>query len=462
MLTFVFRKVDGLDVLHLFALLSQQRFDNLHSNAVAVKDTVYIGTVNIELALGVLRAFSHNLTILVNRADRGQCCLLREFGYAGVNLVAIKRLTAQCGENALHLAEFAGHLDGTFLFDKGCFDVQQAHARSNVGLAGAVLFAVRIGNLLAQHLVTAADTEHYGTAVSMLQNSSLHTALAQPFQVAGGIFSTRNNNHIRLAQLAYTCYIAQGYTRNQLEYVEVCIVGHARNAYNCNINQLNLAAAADTLGKAVLILDINLQHRQHAYDRYACFFFNHLQAGAQDFYVTAELVDDNTLNHGSFVVLQQHQRAVDGSENATTVNICYQQHRSLGHFSHAHVDKIVLFDVDFRRAACTLDADNIELGSQRIKRLLYLRTQSMLHCIIFAGLHGTDCLTVDNNLGTAVAGRLQQNRIHQYAGLNVGCFSLHNLCASHFRTLGGDKGIQRHVLGFERCHLVAVLIEYTA
>ena len=423
---------------------------------------MYIGTVNIELALGVLRALGHNLAILVNRADRGQCLLLREFGYAGVNLIAIERQTAQCGEDALHLTEFAGHLDGTFLFDKGCFDVQQAHAESNVSLACAVLFAVRVGNLLAQHLITAADTEHYGTAVSMLQNSSLHTALAQPFQVAGGIFGTGDNNHIRLAQLAYTGYIAQGYAGNQLEYVEVCIVGHTRNAYNRNINQLNLAAAADTLGEAVLVLDINLQHRQHAYDRHACFFFNHLQAGAQDFYVTAELVDDNTLNHFSFVILQQHQCAVDGSENTATVNICYQQHGSLGHFSHAHVDKIVLFDVDFRRAACTLDADDIEFGSQRIKRLLYLRAQGMLHCIIFAGLHGTDCFAVDNNLGTAVAGRLQQNRIHQYAGFNVGCFSLHNLRTSHFRTLGGDKGIQRHVLGFERCYLVAVLIEYTA
>ena len=296
----------------------------------------------------------------------------------------------------------------------------------------------------------------------MLQNSSLHTALAQPFQVAGGIFGTGDNNHIRLAQFAYTGYIAQGYAGNQLEYVEVCIVGHTRNAYNRNINQLNLAAAADTLGEAVLVLDINLQHRQHAYDRHACFIFDHLQTGAQDFYVTAELVDDNTLNHCSFVILQQHQCAVDGSENTATVNICYKQHRSLGHFSHAHVDKIVLFDVDFRRAACTLDADDIEFGSQRIKRLLYLRTQSMLHCIIFAGLHGTYCFAVDNNLGTAVAGRLQQNRIHQYAGFDVGCFSLHNLRTSHFRTLGGDKGIQRHVLGFERCYLVAVLIEYTA
>ena len=164
-----------------------------------------------------------------------------------MNLIAIERQTAQCGENALHLAEFAGHLNGTFLFNKGSFDVQQAHARSNVGFTGSVLFAVRVGNLLAQHLVTAADTEHYGTAVSMLQNSSLHTALAQPFQVAGGIFGTGDNNHIRLAQFAYTGYIAQGYARNQLEYVEVCIVGHTRNAYNRNINQLNLAAAADTL-----------------------------------------------------------------------------------------------------------------------------------------------------------------------------------------------------------------------
>ena len=120
--------------------------------------------------------------------------------------------------------------------------------------------------------------------------------------------------------------------------------------------------AADTLGKAVLVLNIHIQHGQHANYGHTGFFFNHAQTGTQYFHITAEFVNYYALHHRPFLGLQQHQGAIDGGEHATAVNISNQKHGGLSHLRHTHVHKIILFDVDFGRAASAFNAHDIVLA----------------------------------------------------------------------------------------------------
>ena len=93
---------------------------------------------------------------------------------------------------------------------------------------------------------------------------------------------------------------------------------------------------------------------------------------------------------------------------------------------------------------------------------MHLGAQRVLHGIIFLSLHGANGLTVNNNLGATVAGGLQENGIHQHAGLDISRLGLHNLRAPHLCSLLGNKGVQGHILGFKRSNLITILIKHTA
>ena len=64
---------------------------------------------------------------------------------------------------------------------------------------------------------------------------------------------------------------------------------------------------------------------------------------------------------------------------------------------------------------------------------------------VFAQLYGTIAL-----LDEEEKKRLEKDGVHAYIGRNAGSFGLNDLCSSHLTAAGGDEGIQRHVLTFER------------
>ena len=53
--------------------------------------------------------------------------------------------------------------------------------------------------------------------------------------------------------------------------------------------------------------------------------------------------------------------------------------------------------------------------------------------------------------------RLEQHGVHEGLGIDAGRLGLDDLGASHLLAQGGHPGVEGHVLGFERSHVVAVL-----
>ena len=71
-------------------------------------------------------------------------------------------------------------------------------------------------------------------------------------------------------------------------------------------------------------------------------------------------------------------------------------------------------------------------------------------------------LTVQDNLRLLVTKRFQQNGIHVDMGSNAGRFRLNDLGPTDLKAFGGDPGVVGHVLGFERRHMLAMVLQIPA
>ena len=76
---------------------------------------------------------------------------------------------------------------------------------------------------------------------------------------------------------------------------------------------------------------------------------------------------------------------------------------------------------------------------------------------IFLCGHVAAHLAVYNDLAADIAAGLKQNRVHPHVRFHACGLRLHDLCATHFQPVTGDKAIQCHVLTFEWRGPVAVL-----
>ena len=188
----------------------------------------------------------------------------------------------------------------------------------------------------------------------------------------------------------------------------------------------------------------------------------HLETGPQNFHIAPEFVDNQTLDMGLLLRLQQGDGAVETGKDAAPVDVTGQQHRRAYHTGHAHVDEIIFLEVDFRGTARALNDDNIVFRRQGIICLPDGGAEVVFVGVILGGFHVAQDFTVDNDLTAHIAGGLQEDGIHPHIGGNPGGFGLHNLGPAHFKARVGDKAVEGHVLTFERGHLVAVLMEHAA
>ena len=183
----------------------------------------------------MLGTFRHNSAFFVNRLHLRKRIIFIKFGYAGMNFVAVKIFAAEICKNALYAAETAFHADSAFLFGKNSFNIQKA----DTGGIAAFFHAIRVAQVFAEHLVTAANAENNSPFMRVLQNFRFKTTLTQPFQVANSIFGAGNDNHIGIFQILHFIYITQGNAGNKFKHVKIGVVGHARNTHNSNINRFN-------------------------------------------------------------------------------------------------------------------------------------------------------------------------------------------------------------------------------
>ena len=187
------------------------------------------------------------------------------------------------------------------------------------------------------------------------------------------------------------------------------------------------------VSQAVLILDVHISIRNHSRNRYAAQVLDHVQPRLQNGLVSPEFIDDEPLHPRPLFFRKQGHSPVKLGKHTAAVDISHQKDRSIRHLRHAHVHDIILLQIDLRRASGALDHDDIVLLLQSPVCLFHLGNQRLFICKILFRRHRSDRYAVDDDLGTGVGSRLQQNRIHVRLRFNTGGFRLHHLGASHLQ-----------------------------
>ena len=205
-----------------------------------------------------------------------------------------------------------------------------------------------------------------------------------------------------------------------------------------------------------------MQVRNHADKRNRQLVLHHVQTRLENVDIAAEFIDNETLDALLFLRLQQRNRAVQRGEHAAAVDVSDEQHRRVHHFRHAHIHDVIFAQIDFRRRACALNDNDIIFLRQTVICLQNIRNQLFFVRIIVLCRHRAARHAVDDNLGAAIAGRLEQNRIHAHIRCNARRLCLHDLRASHLGAVRRDKRIERHVLRLKRRRLEPVLSENAA
>ena len=156
-------------------------------------------------------------------------------------------------------------------------------------------------------------------------------------------------------------HIPQGYAGDAFQRIKICKIGNPRYPDDRNIDQANLLLSLKPFCQAVFILHLDIQIRCHSHHGNAASRLQHLYSGIQDRLITPEFIDDQAFHHGTLVLLQEHYRADQLGKHATAVNISHQKDRRLCHFRHSHIHDIIAFQVDFCRASCPFDHNNVIL-----------------------------------------------------------------------------------------------------
>lgn len=208
-----------------------------------------------------------------------------------------------------------------------------------------------------------------------------------------------------MAQLCRTGYITHGYTRNTFKNIEIRKIGNPWKPDHCQINLTNLLMITHAFTEAVLIFHINVHVRCHTYHRLAAKLLQHLDSRIQNALISPEFIDHQSFDQPFFLFLQQHHRARQLCKHTTTVDISYQKYRCIRHLCHSHIDDIIIFLINLRRVASSLQHNDICLFFQGMIRLHNIRHQLFFIFEIVPCTHGREYLSIDDHLGTSIIRR---------------------------------------------------------
>ena len=246
-----------------------------------------------------------------------------------------------------------------------------------------------------------------------------------------------------------------------LQNVEVREVAHVAKQHNGYVDApLDGLALLGAERDAVLLLNIYIGEVRHdTNDRHTTKLLDHPTTTVEEAHIAAELVDEYAADALPVLRGLEHDGAIDGGKDAAPIDVGHQQDGSVSIARHGEVDKVYVAKVQLRDAAGALHDDGVVTRSQSVESGMHL---SLQFGAAFASEVGRGVLvarrtTVQDDLRGAVARRLEQERIHVRMAGHASGFGLHRLRAAQFETVGGDEGVQRHVLRLEGRGMVAVL-----
>ena len=163
---------------------------------------------------------------------------------------------------------------------------------------------MEVSDLLAQHLIAAADAQDGCAPGRQLLNGRFQSLLPQPQQVLHGTFGAGENHEIRLAQFSCRLNIADAQSRVMLQGGKIREVGNAGQANHHDVDGLGCFPPFQPGRQGVLVVQVHMQIGNYPQHRDLGLFLQHGKAGTQKCRIAPEFVDQQPFDPALFLRLQ--------------------------------------------------------------------------------------------------------------------------------------------------------------
>ena len=349
-----------------------------------------------------------------------------------------------------------------YLFRAECRGSRQESYAAHAAARSAAVAPLRIRQELAKHLIASADTEDRSPGLSILQDSCFQTDLTEPDEIIHRIFCPRKNDKIRLPKVRRSAHIAHAEIWVGSERRNICEIRDTRQTYDRNVDRAVMTSSRKPRGQAVLVIYINIRVGDYTEHRHLCQILKHAKPRPQDLCVAPEFIDYCTYNSRPLIFIEKHDCSVELCKYPAGIYISHKNDGGIDHAGKPHVDYIIRFQINFRRASSALDHDDIIFSFKTPESFHDIRNQCLFHTKILSRAVCSPDTTVHDQLASDIAGRLQQDRIHADIRKHPACLRLRCLSSSHFETVRCYVTVQGHVLALKRCDFKAVLMKNAA
>ncbi len=201
---------------------------------------------------------------------------------------------------------------------------------------------------------------------------------------------------------------------------------------------------------------------QDAQHRTAHPVFELFQPRFQKTRVAAKLVDQKSSHPVLFLGGEQIEGSFHPGEHTAAVDVSHDEDRGLGHFRHGHVDQVPRLEIDFRGTAGAFEDHEVVPAAQILQRVLNGLPVPVVLGVVIPGVSDPHGAAHDDDLGSVVAERFQENGIHRHVGGQAAGLGLVRLGAPDFPAVLGHESVEGHVLRLERSHPPSLQIKMTA
>ncbi len=298
--------------------------------------------------------------------------------------------------------------------------------------------------------------------ISRQPSDRFHPAVGlHPGQSTQSCSRSWQNQEVWRIKPARLADVADGQVRHSRQR---CEVGEIANAGQTEHGHFYLSGSSLDRRQTQGIFFIKLNGRivgKNAEHRPARPLAHLLQTGVEQGGIATKLVDQEAGDAGSFLLFQKLPCPDQLSKDPTPFNIGYQNDDGVGMVGHAHVDQIVIAQVDFGRAPGAFQDDGIIVSGQPAVRFRDGSPGLGLESVIIPNRHDAGGLSLHDYLAIVIQG-FEQDRVHIGGRLEIQDFGLGRLTAGNFLSLKRDKTVERHVLSFEGRDAQALFLEPSA
>ncbi len=177
--------------------------------------------------------------------------------------------------------------------------------------------------------------------------------------------------------------------------------------------------------------------------------FDHPDTVHEQIRIATKLVDQKTLDHGRVIGGQNGPGSHNAGDDTAFFDIPHEADRHARAPRKPHIGDVPVTEIDFRRASCAFDQDQVMGVDETLEALHDAGHQAIPIRHIIGSLESLNHAPVNHHLSRPVAFRFQQNRVEIHMGVKARCPGLKRLGAADLPAVGTSRRVVGHVLGLE-------------